>query len=192
MNCQRTWRLVAALALAVCGAVLPAFGESTGESATIKGFADLKFGMTQEEVQALPACSSATECLYEILGKNRYINLTYSPPLAQPNGGEPTSSSAVPHLTTIDIDMGRFQRDWYADLHHMLAAQYPLTHQITPQQHQLFATGQRNELVVGFADAQVLLKVYRRPYGNLIIRVIYQSPEAAQKTRQHWAATGSP
>lgn len=150
----------------------------------IEGFEDLKFGMTPAQVQSLPDCSSSSECLYEIAGQNRYISLFYRPhsqldPIDAPSAGQNHDS----RLTRIDINMGRYLENWYANLYMRLNKSYPLTHDLTAQDDRRFGTGESNELAVGFAEGRVVLKIFRRPFGNMIIRVVYQNEEEATAWR---------
>ena len=46
-------------------------------SEPVDGFRDLKFGMTEDDVNNLEVCSSSSECLYNLSGKNRYLSLEY-------------------------------------------------------------------------------------------------------------------
>jgi len=185
MKAQNTWLPTATLLLAF-GCLL--FSPTSAESETGKVIGSLKFGMTPKEVETLPECSSGTECLYEIADKNRYFTLFY-----QPNHGTTSPQSATEpgpdaKLALIDIDMGLYTKQWYGELHHMLANQYPITHQITDQASRAFQEGNLNELALGFADAKVLLKIVRRPFGNLVLRLIFQNEEAATEFRKKYGA----
>ncbi|MCA9498386.1 MAG: hypothetical protein KC588_04240 [Nitrospira sp.] len=140
----------------------------------IDGFRELKFGMTEQEVSALPACNNSQECLYELTEKNRYIALTYLPEKAQ------DATESAGKLAKITIDMGRYTDDWYQQLQMILGASYHLTHDLTEASKQLFLAGQLNELNSGFEDGQVLLKVVRRPFGNLALKVVYQNAALAE------------
>ncbi|GEM_PF-1757034 len=150
----------------------------------IDGFGKLKLGMTPGEVEALKGCSSGTECLYEILGKNRYFTLIYDAKSSKSGMQSPPSPTAK--LTHIDIDMGNHTREWFGELYEVLATQYPVTHIPTKQEDIRFQKGTDNELIIGFANGSVLLKIVRRPFGNLILRVIYQDDAAAQAQRLYW------
>ncbi|MCA9472501.1 MAG: hypothetical protein MRJ96_16765 [Nitrospirales bacterium] len=147
----------------------PAFPE------VIDGFRELKFGMTKEEVQSLERCSSPTECLYELAGKNRYIHLSYYPE---------QNSQARPTLARISIDMGHFSNEWYANLQNILQKQYQLTHDLRESDIDAFEKERVSELTSGYENGQVLLQVVRRTFGNLILKVIYQSPALAAATLQ--------
>ena len=152
----------------------------------IDGFRELKFGMTEQEVSALPACSNSKECLYELTDKNRYIELTYLPDEVS-DTTEPTGK-----LAKITIDMGLYRDEWYQQLQMILGASYPLTQDLTEATKQSFLAGQINELNSGFEDGQVVLKVVRRPFGNLELKVVYQNPALAKAfIQQRQGATTS-
>lgn len=91
-------------------------------------------------------------------------------------------------LALIDIDMGLYTKEWYGELQHILANQYPITHPITEQASGAFQERNLNELALGLADAAVLLKVVRRPFGNLVLRLIFQNEEAATEFRKKYGA----
>ncbi len=164
---------------------------SSTHAATIQGFGTLKFGMAPAEVAALEGCSSQTECLYDILGKNRYVTLGYGSIQDVP---DPTAPSGTTHATLnrIDIEMGTYTQEWFLELFEALAAQYPVNHHPTEHENTFFQQGISQELVIGFADGFVLLKVVRRPFGNIIIRVVYQDADHAQSQRQAWGAALTP
>ena len=173
---------------------LPAVASSL-QAATIQGFGTLKFGMTPVAVAALEDCSSQTECLYDILGKNRYFTLGYGPDAGAPDAIAPSGDGATPAtLSHIDIEMGTYTQEWFLEVFEVLAAQYPLDHQPTEREQAGFEQGHIQELVIGFVDGFVLLKVVRRPFGNVIIHVVYQDAARAQAQRKLWhaavAATG--
>lgn len=152
----------------------------------IDGFRELKFGMTEQEVSALPACNNSKECLYELTDKNRYMELTYLPDKV-PDTTEPAGK-----LAKIDIDMGQYTDEWYQQLQIILGASYHLTHDLTEATKQSFLAGQLNELNSGFEDGQVLLKVVRRSFGNLTLKVVYQNPALAKAfIQQRQVATPS-
>ncbi len=158
MKAQNAWLPTSTLLL-VFGCLL--FSPTSAEPETGKVIGSLKFGMAPKEVEALPECSSGTECLYEIADKNRYFTLFY-----QPNPGTTSPQSATEpgpdaQLALIDIDMGLYTKEWYGELQHILANQYPITHPITEQASGAFQEGSLNELDLGLADATVLLKVVR-------------------------------
>ena len=146
----------------------------------VTGFRDLKFGMTQQEVTKLEACSSAQECIYELSDKNRYFNLLY--------GGDETENEPVQTalkiqgsgLARITIDMGQYTEAWYKQLQRILGDSYQLTQDISQEQIQAFLGQQLPELISGYENGQVLLVVTRRKFGNMVLKVIYQSPEMAQ------------
>jgi hypothetical protein len=154
--------------LLTCTSILLSSALGLAESG-IDGFRDLKFGMTAQEVAAIPACSNSKECIYELTDKNRYIELTYLPDKVS------DSTESAGKLAKIDIDMGQYTDEWYQQLQIILGASYHLTHDITEATKQSFLAGQVNELNSGFEDGQVLLKVIRRPFGNMTLNVVYQN-----------------
>ncbi len=149
---------------------------SPAQSEIIEGYRDLKFGMTESEVQALENCSTASECLYELGGKNRYLHPLYL---------QTKSQDAPPTLVRISIDMGRFTDAWYGELQFRLQDQYRLTHDITENDIAAFENEQVSELTSGYENGQVLLKVVRRKFGNLILKVIYQNKDLASESIKH-------
>lgn len=155
----------------------------------IDGVGELKFGMAPDEVAALDGCSSQTECLYEILGKNRYFRLVYRPERPAP---ETPPSQPPGTLSLIDIDMGNYTRTWFLELMDVLASQFPVIHSPTERENAMFHEGKRQELIIGLADGVVLLKIVRRPFGNLILRVIYQDADNAKVQRALWNASPTP
>jgi len=176
---RRVVGIISFLSFLICG-----LGTSVSSAKTIDGFGKLKFGMNPREVEALDGCSSSTECLYEILGKNRYFTLAYGANgLPGPSESPPSSTAKLTH---IDIDMGNHTKEWFGELYQVLVAQYPVSYIPTEQEDKQFQDGTTDELIIGFADGTVLLKIVRRPFGNFILRVIYQDAEAAQAQRQHW------
>ncbi|MCY3728145.1 MAG: hypothetical protein OXF97_03980 [Nitrospira sp.] len=158
------------------------------QAAAIQGFGTLKFGMTPAEVEALEDCSSQNECLYDLLGKNRYFTLAYGPSAGAPSGdgGTPTT------LSHIDIEMGTYTQEWFLEVFEVLASQYPINHQPTDQEQAVFRDGIAQELVFGFVDGFVLLKIVRRPFGNMIIHVVFQDAAHAQGQRDTWNAAVTP
>lgn len=151
---------------------------------TIKGVGKLEFGMKPSEVEALEGCSSQTECLYDLMGKNRYFKLLYDAKNSKDSIGNMPPPTA--NLTQIDIDMGTHTREWFGELYEVLTAQYPVSHFPTEQEDLNFQNGTDNELIIGFAEGSVLLKIVRRQYGNTILRVVYQDHAAAKAQRQSW------
>ena len=151
---------------------------------TIDGFGTLKLGMTPSEVVALDACSTRTMCLYEIFRKNRYVTLIYDANVLS----HMMASSLLPtaKLTHIDIDMGAHTKEWFEKLYDSLVSQYALAHIPTKQEDTQFQDGTDDELIIGFAEGAILLKLVRRPFGNLILRVVYQNEAAAEAQRQYW------
>ncbi len=158
------------------------------QAATIQGFGDLKFGMTPAEVEALEDCSSQTQCLYDLLGKNRYFALAYGPSAGAPSGQGNTPAA----LSHIDIEMGTYTQEWFLEVFEVLASQYPINHQPTDQEQAIFKDGTAQELVFGFVDGFVLLKIVRRPFGNMIIHVVFQDAVHAQGQRDVWNAAVTP
>ena len=161
------------------------------QAATIQGFGTLKFGMTPAEVEALEDCSSQTECLYDILGKTRCFTLGYGPVDGAPDSAAPSGATPAT-LSHIDIEMGTYTREWFLEVFEVLAAQYPINHQPTTHEQTVFQQGQAHELVIGFVDGFVLLKVVRRPFGNMIIHVVYQDAAHAHAQRERWNAAVTP
>jgi len=137
----------------------------------IDGFRDLKFGMTPEMVKALPACRTSENCLYELSNKNRYIHLTYT----RENTSPGSNAKEPPQLAKISIDMGHYSDEWYQQLQMILGNSYRLTHDFTEKTMNAFLALQLEELKAGYEDGQVVLAVVRRPFGNLILKVIYQN-----------------
>ena len=150
----------------------------------------MKFGMKPDEVAALDGCSSQTECLYEILGKNRYFHLVYRPERTSGPGDPAIPTPGT--LSLINIDMGNYTRTWFLELMDVLASQFPVVHSPTEQENAMFQQGKSQELIIGLADGVVLLKIVRRPFGNLILRVIYQDADKAKVQRALWNASPAP
>ena len=163
------------------------------QAATIQGFGTLKFGMTPAEVEALEDCSSRNECLYDLMGKNRYFTLGYGPGAGAPDSSAPSGDGATPGtLSHIDIEMGTYTQEWFLEVFEVLATQYPIRHQPTDTEQAGFQQGSSNELVIGFVDGFVLLKVVRRPFGNMIIHLVFQDAARAQAQRDTWNASATP
>ena len=159
---------------------------------SIDGFRDLKFGMTEQEVSALPSCGSSRECLYELSDKNRYMELTYLPETV-PGTAEPAGTPSIPRLAKITIDMGQYTDEWHQQLQIILGDSYRLTHDLTESTMQSFLAKQQDELDAGYEDGQVLLKVVRRPFGNMVLKVVYQNTALAADFVQHMkTAAASP
>ena len=156
------------------------------QAATIQGFGTLKFGMTPAEVEALEDCSSQTQCLYDLLGKNRYFTLAYGPGAS--SGDEATPAT----LSHIDIELGTYTQEWFLEVFEVLASQYPVNHQPTEQEQAVFREDTAQELVFGFVDGFVLLKIVRRPFGNMIIHIVFQDAGHAQAQRDAWNAAVTP
>ncbi|HQU29131.1 MAG: hypothetical protein KC643_07125 [Nitrospira sp.] len=146
----------------------------------ITGFRDLKFGMTPKEVSGLQSCTSGKECIYELSEKNRYLELWYMGDSTEDVALETALKGPGSGLARISIDMGQYTEDWYKQLQRILGNSYQLTHDISEKHIQAFLAEELPELTSGYENGQVLLSVRRRPYGNMILRVIYQSPEMAQ------------
>ena len=158
-------------------------GATPGDSEPIQGFRDLKFGMTKGEVQALEACSTSTECIYELSGKNRYLHQLYRPDgvasLSEKlNGNSPTT------LARITIDMGAFTDEWYGELQIILRDKYSLTRDLSEKDMNAFISARTSELVSEYENGKVLLKVVRRKFGNLVLSVIYQNDAMAAESRK--------
>ena len=158
-------------------------GAAPGNSEPIEGFRDLKFGMTEAEVNALEACSTSNECIYELSGKNRYLHQLYRPDgvASLPeklNGNSPTK------LARITIDMGAFTDEWYGQLQIILRDKYSLTRDLTEQDMNAFISARTSELVSEYENGKVLLKVVRRKFGNLVLSVIYQNDAMAAESRK--------
>lgn len=159
---------------------------------SIDGFRDLKFGMTEQEVSALPACRSSTECLYELSNINRYVEMKYLPETAT-GSAESAGTPPAPKLAKITIDMGPYTDEWHQQLQVILGESYRLTHDLTEATMQSFLAAQQDELNAGYEDGQVLLKVVRRPFGNMTLKVVYQNAALAADFIQHMhAAATSP
>lgn len=157
---------------------------------SIDGFRDLKFGMTEEEVSALPACRSSTECLYELTDKNRYVEMTYLPETVPGSAGSP-GTPPTSRLAKITIDMGPYTDEWHQQLQIILGESYRLTQDLTEATMQSFLAAQQDELIAGYEDGQVLLKIVRRPFGNMTLKVVYQNDALASDFIQHMQAAAS-
>ena len=177
----RTCSLIVCASLVLSGALVYA-----GQS--VDGFRDLKFGMTEQEVLALPACNSSAECLYELTDKNRYVELTYLPEtvtgVADSAGTPPT-----PRLAKITIDMGQYTDQWHQQLQVILGKSYRLTQDLSEATMKSFVAKQQDELNAGYEDGQVVLKVIRRPFGNMALKVVYQNSALATEFIQQSSAT---
>ena len=126
---KRTFRKRNRIAFAAIGIVGSLLLASPIHAQPIDGVGKLKFGMKPDEVAALDGCSSQTECLYEILGKNRYFRLVYRP--EHPDPKTPPSQTPPGTLSLIDIDMGNYTRTWFLELIDVLASQFPVIHSPT-------------------------------------------------------------
>ena len=152
----------------------------------IDGVGELKFGMKPNEVESLEGCSSETQCLYEILGKNRYFTLFYRTNKKSTAAASPPPTATLTH---IHIDMGVHTDEWFAELYATLATQHPVSYLPTNQEKDQFNKGADKELTIGLANGSVLLTLIRRQY-NLVLRVVIQDQEAATALRQIWERTG--
>lgn len=146
----------------------------------ITGFRDLQFGMTPQEVSGLPACSSAQQCIYELSEKNRYFELWYMGDTTDDSALQTALKGQGTGLARISIDMGQYTENWYQQLQRILGNSYQLTQDISQEQIQAFLGKQTGELTSGYENGQVLLTITRRKFGNMILKVIYQSPQMAQ------------
>jgi hypothetical protein len=157
------------------------FSFPTYAAEPLDGFRDLKFGMTQQEVTALKACSTSHECLYELSNKIRYIHLTYDKDTTTPGSESPEP----PRLVKITIDMGQYSDAWHQQLQMILGNSYRLTHDYTDETMNAFLANKLDELNAGYEDGQVVLKVVRRQFGNMTLKVVYQNTTlAAEFSRQ--------
>ncbi len=147
----------------------------------IDGFRDLKFGMTQEEVEKFEACSTAHECLYDLSGKIRYLHLSYD----QQTALSDSQATEPPRLAKITIDMGQYSDTWHQQLQMMLASSYRLTHDFTDETMNAFLTKKQEDLKAGYEDGQIVLAVVRRQFGNMTLNVVYQDIKLAEKFIRH-------
>jgi len=153
------------------------------QSELIEGYRDLKFGMTEKEVSSLEACTSSSECLYELFGKNRYLYPLYR------NSGSGSSHSSkpggqnLPRLAHITIDMGPFTDQFYGELQQKMGDNYSVTLDLTEKEINTFLSEHTTELVLEYENGKVLLKVVRRKFGNLVLKVIYQTDKMAAESR---------
>jgi hypothetical protein len=160
----------------ICLLCFPAFAAEP-----IDGFRDLKFGMTPQEVQTLPNCSTSQECLYELSNKNRYLQLTYT----QDGSAAGSNSTTTPRLAKITIDMGQYSEGSYHQLQVMMGNSYRLTHDFTDETMNAFLANELHVLQAGYEDGHVVLVVVRREFGNMTIKVTYQNtPLAMEFIRQ--------
>jgi len=157
--------------------ILFVFSFPTYAAETLDGFRDLKFGMTQQEVKPLKACSTSHECLYELSNKIRYIHLTYDKDRTTPGSNSPEP----PRLAKITIDMGQYSDAWHQQLQMIVAKNYRLTHDFTDETMNAFLAKKFEELNAGYEDGQVVLKVVRRQFGNLTLKVVYQNTSLAKE-----------
>ena len=161
--------------------ILFVFSFPTYAAEPLDGFRDLKFGMTQQEVKTLKNCSTSHECLYELSSKIRYIHLTYDKDMTAPGSESPEP----PRLSKISIDMGQYSDVWHQQLQMILANSYRLTHDYTDKTMNAFLAKKFDELNAGYEDGQVILKVVRRQFGNMTLKVVYQNTKlAAEFNRQ--------
>ena len=157
--------------------IMLAFCFPTFAAQPLEGFRDLEFGMTPEEVKTLQTCSTSHECLYELSDKNRYVQLTYDRENATP-GSDDTGAS---RLAKITIDMGQYTEGSYHQLQMILENSYRLTHDFTDETMKAFLAQNLKELQAGYEDGQVILKVVRRQFGNLVLKVVYQNTARASE-----------
>ena len=66
----------------------------------------------------------------------------------------------------------------------MLAAQYKMTHNLQEATIKEFNSEQISELVLGYENETILLKVFRRKFGTLVLKVVYQDESMAAETRK--------
>ena len=124
-----------------------------------------------------------------LMGKNRYLHPLYhnsdpgSSPSSRPDGQN------LPRLVLISIDMGNFSDHFYGELQQMLGDSYNVTLDLTENEINAFLNEQTSELVLEYEDGKVLLKVVRRKFGNLVLKVIYQSDKMAAESRTPHAAS---
>ncbi len=154
---------------------LPAYGAES-----IDGFRDLKFGMTPLQVQILENCQTSRECMYELSNKNRYLQLTYNSDSTESE----TDLTADSQLSRITIDMGHFTDEWYQQLQVILGNSYRLTSDFSEDLLNAFMAKQFQQLEAGYEDGQVILQVIRRPFGNVILKVVYQNSTLAKEFKQ--------
>ena len=158
------------LSSVMCILCFPAFAAEP-----IDGFRDLKFGLSPEEVLALPNCSTSQECIYELSNKNRYLQLTYT----QDDSAPSMNSTNFPQLTKITIDMGQYSEGFYHQLQVMMENSYRLTHDFTDNTMSAFLAKEIQALQAGYEDGQVVLAVVRREFGNMTLQVVYQNTALA-------------
>ena len=176
LNLRKIW-LVGLLNIILAGSTV-----SPTNADTIDGFGKLKFGMKPSEVESLEGCADETECLYQILGKNRYFTLVYG---ANEKSTVMVSPPQTATLTHIHIDMGVHTDEWFTELYSALASQHPLSYLPTNQEKDQINKGANEKLTIGFANGSVLLTLIRRQY-NLVLQVVIQDQEASIALRQNW------
>ena len=66
----------------------------------------------------------------------------------------------------------------------MLAAQYRMTHNLQEGTIKEFNSEQISELILGYENERILLKVIRRKFGTLVLKVVYQDESMAAETRK--------
>lgn len=159
----------------MCLLCFPAFAAES-----IDGFRDLKFRMTPHEVNALANCSTSYECLYELSGKNRYVQLMYG----QDGANAGSDSIEPPRLEKISIDMGQYSEDWHNQLQMILGSSYRLTQDFTDEMLQAFLANNSEELRAGYEDGQIILAVVRRQFGNMVLKVVYQDTTLAAEFKR--------
>ena len=70
----------------------------------------------------------------------------------------------------------------------MLLDNYKLTLDLTENDINTFMNEQTSELVLEYENGQVLLKVVRRKFGNLVLKVSYQTDKMAAESRNPGSA----
>ncbi len=78
--------------------------------------------------------------------------------------------------------MGAFSDHWYQELQIRLQDNYQLTNDLLDRDIAAFQKHDVSELTSGYERGQILLKVIRRKFGNLILKVIYQNKVLAAET----------
>lgn len=164
------------------------FGSPTFGLEQIDGFRDLKFSLTPPKVKALTNCTNSHECIYQLSDKNRYLNLTYD----SDHTTQEAESTENLRLAKITIDMGQYTEDGYNQLQMILGKSYRLTHDFTDDTLKAFLSKEVEELQTGYEDGQVVLKVRRRQFGNMILKIIYQNSSLAGEFRRQSATPPSP
>jgi len=117
------------------------------------------------------------------------VHLTYALESTSPG----SDTNKTPQLAKISIDMGPYTDEWHQQLQIILGNSYRLTHDFTDETAKAFLALKFAELKAGYEDGQVVLKVVRRPFGNMVLKVVYQSPMLAtdfiREAHTHFATT---